>query len=183
MASAVAGGLVVSVVLLSAVAEGLVLAGGLSFGGGEATSRTKVFLGCFDFCLLVADFFLGMAGFFFLGGGEGGSEAAPLAARFLDFVFTVFIEFSSLSPCFLSSTLIAFSSPIARTVALYVLLSDHLTVHVAETWSVDTAGEVTLLIEMMLKLEASVAAPFFTCLLQSPFFCTCKSTHRGSSLK
>ena len=61
MASAVAGGLVVSVVLLSAVAEGLVLAGGLSFGGGEATSRTKVFLGCFDFCLLVADFFLGLA--------------------------------------------------------------------------------------------------------------------------
>lgn len=66
-----------------AIAGGLILVGGLSLGGGEATSRTKVFLGCFDFCLLVADF-LGMANFFLRGGNE-----AELAALFLDFMFTV----------------------------------------------------------------------------------------------
>ena len=105
LASAVAGGGVASTVvgeLASAIAGGLVLVGGFSFGGGEATSRTKVFLGSFDFCLLVADFFLGMENFFLRGGSE-----AELAALFLDFVFTVFIEFSSLSlhailPFFLS---------------------------------------------------------------------------------
>ena len=139
LASAVAGGLVSATAggLASTVAGGLVSAGGLSFAGGEATSRAKLFLGCFDFCLVVADFFLG-----------GGNEAAELVL-FLDFVFAMFIEFSSLSPCFFSS-FIDFSSPIATTVALYNLLSDHLTVHVDEIWRADTMGDITLLAGMRL---------------------------------
>ena len=134
LVSAIAGGLASTVTggFVSAEAGGLVSAGGLSFAGGEVTSRTKLFLGCFDFCLVVADF---------LGGGN---EAAELVL-FLDFVFAMFIEFSSLSPCFVSSTFIDFSSPIATTVALYNLLSDHLTVHVDEIWRADNMGETTLL--------------------------------------
>ena len=66
------------VVELLTVAMWLGSLGGLSFGGGRATSRTKEFLDCFGLFLLAPDFFL-----------EGGSQAA-LAALFLDFfVFIV----------------------------------------------------------------------------------------------
>ena len=163
--SAVAMGLVPVLAgeLLSAVAMGLVpvLAGGLpsavpwgavllcggSLGGGEPASRTKLSLGCLlaVFCFVVAHVLV-VASFFFL---RGGSDAA-IADLFLDFGFAVFIEFSLLPlPSFLCSSLIDASSPIAKTVALYILLSDHLTVHV------DTAGEVTLLTGMTLVWSSS----------------------------
>ena len=70
---AVGLGLVVELLAVH-VAVWLGSLGGLSFGGGEATSRTKEFLDCFGLFLLAPDFFLGR-----------GSEAV-LAALFLDFL-------------------------------------------------------------------------------------------------
>ena len=57
--------------LLSSVAEGSVLLGGVSFGGGEPTSRTKVFLGCLlaGFFLVVAHFLV-VASFFLREGSD-----------------------------------------------------------------------------------------------------------------
>ena len=155
LSSAVAMGLVPVLAgeLSSDVPWGAVLLGGGSLGGGEPASRTKVSLDC----LLAVIFFvvahvLVVASFFFL---RGGSDAA-IADLFLDFGFAVFIEFSLLPlPSFLCSSLIDVSLPIAKTVALYILLSDHLTVHVAEGVSVDTAGEVTLLTGMTLVSSSS----------------------------
>ena len=141
--------------LPSAVAWGAVLLGGGSLGGGEPVSRTKVSLSCsLAVFFFVVAHVLVVASFFFL---RGGSDAA-IADLFLDFGFAVFIEFSLLPlPSFLCSSLIDASSPIAKTVALYILLSDHLTVHVhvAEGSSVDTAGEVTLLTGMTLVWSSS----------------------------